>query len=144
MITIHTCIYSPYGYNKEVRIDLDFPAIPKIGDYISLTDVMEQILIAGILKDKKNLETYRNMIFGNILSIDGCKFVKEIEWHPKENSNVMEPYVFLYVTNEEEVPMPEMRTITDEDYRLIKEATFKAYGISNAKMFLDKLLLRKA
>ena len=101
-------------------------------------------LIAGILKDKKNLEPYRNMIIGNILSIDSCKFVKEIEWHPKENSNVMEPYVFLYVTNEDEVPMYEIKTITDEDYRLIKEATFKAYGISNAKMFLDKLLLRKA
>ena len=95
LIKVKVCIYTPHVYAKDVFINLMFPALPRIGDYISTSIEMEQSLIASALQDRETLEKFRYWIFGDILSIDCCKYVKEIDWHPAKDNITMEPYIFL-------------------------------------------------
>ena len=144
LIKVKVCIYTPHVYAKDVFINLMFPALPRIGDYISTSIEMEQSLIASALQDRETLEKFRYWIFGDILSIDCCKYVKEIDWHPAKDNITMEPYIFLADPEMDNDRKPERKEITEEDYKVIKENTYKAYSITNAKILLDKLFLRNA
>ena len=144
LIKVKVCIYTPQEYTKDVFINLMFPALPRIGDYISISEEMEQTLIASALQNRKTLEKFRYWIFGDILSFDSCRIVKEIDWYPAKDNIIMMPYIFLVDPEMDNDRKPERKEITEEDYKVIKKNTYKAYSITNAKILLDKLFLRNA
>lgn len=132
MILTKVCIYNPQEYITNVYINLLFPALPRIGDYISISQDRRQMLIVAALKDRSTLECFNHWIFSDILNLDDCKYVKEIDWHPAKDGITMEPYIFLHSPEINYDKKPEKKAITEEDYKIIKENTYKAYNITNA------------
>ena len=133
MINIHLILDSN-SYDTTTCVDMKFPAVPRIGDMVSLPEGKEIELVRKILKDPHTLDKHRCWLVGmntDDISLnieDACK-VKEVDWWPASDGETMECYLTL--TEPEKIPKT-LSHITEDQWLLARKNTCVLYGFEES------------
>lgn len=132
MINIHLLLYSG-SYDRKICVDMKFPAVPRIGDLVCLSENKEAELVRKLMVNRRTMNNYRCWLAGlntDDISLnieDACK-VKEIDWWPADDGESMECYLIL--TSPEDITR-NIPYITEDQYLLAKKTTCRLYGIED-------------
>lgn len=117
------------SYHSQIYVNLSFPAVPRVSDFIYLPLIKERELIRKILKNSQTLNWYRCKVFGSdkkFVDLNDLKRVKEIEWWPNNDDKSMECYITL--TSLLDVKKSSLK-ISEQEYLEILKNTYEVYEI---------------
>ena len=139
MINAHVMIASGYGYDRDIHIELQFPALPRRGDFICIPDWGVEKLTKMILSEYSSFQDYIDFVLGRgenrVLYLDSAETVLTVDWYPsKEDPTVMQCVILIDNCTKKDIFLsdhPKYIEITEEEYLTIKRNTESLFA--NAK-----------
>lgn len=129
------CFIASFDYCYDHHVELYFPAVPRIGDFVALPKDKERELARMAISDYGTFNLYQGWLCGlrsdYYLHID-ASHVRSVDWWPSEDEQTMECYICL----DEEIVNGEFCSernydidFSEEEYLQIKKRTEEHYKL---------------
>lgn len=130
------CFLASFDYQKDDCVELYFPAVPRVGDFIALPDKKEKELTRMAIKDYETFCCNQGWLCGAekeyFIATSDASHVRAVDWWSSEDGVTMECYVMLDEEGNDKKWASERNyhlDISKEEYLEIKKRTYAYYSL---------------